>query len=73
MTMTITSKIEFDNLSATICGRMVSLDSTTRQQAATDAEALLADLPKFLRNSPHCRDEIAAINTLISRVHGEQS
>jgi hypothetical protein len=67
----ITSKIEFDNLSATLCGRMVSLDSATRHQAATEAETLLADLPKFLRNSPHCRDEIAAINTLVSRVRAE--
>jgi hypothetical protein len=68
---TITSKIEFDNLSATLCGRMVSLDAETRQQAATAAETLLSDLPKFLRNSPHCRDEIAAINTLVSRVRAE--
>lgn len=71
MTNAITSKIEFDNLSAKLCGRMVSLDSSTRQQAATEAETLLAELPKFLRNSPHCRDEIAAINTLVSRVRAE--
>jgi hypothetical protein len=68
---TITSKTEFDNLSATLCGRMVSLDSATRQQAAKDAEALLADLPKSLRNSPHCKGEIEAINALISRVSAE--
>lgn len=71
MTTTITSKIEFDNLSAILCGRMVSLDSATRQQAATEAETLLSDLPKFLRNSPHCHDEIAAINALVSRVRAE--
>lgn len=71
MTNTITSKIEFDNLSAKLCGRMISLDSATRQQAAAEAETLLAELPKFLRNSPHCRDEIAAINTLVSRVRAE--
>ena len=65
------TKTEVDNLSATLCGRMVSMDSDTRQQAASEAEALLADLPKFLRNSPHCRDEIAAINTFVSRVRGQ--
>jgi len=68
---TITSKIEFDNISATLCGRMVSLDRDTRVQAAADASALLADLPKFLRNSPHCQGEIEAINTLIDRVSAE--
>lgn len=71
MTNTITSKIEFDNLSATLCGRMVSLDAATRIQAAHDAAQLLADLPKFLRNSPHCRAEIKAINTLIDSVTAE--
>jgi len=65
---TITSKIEFDNLSATLCGRMVSLDAATRQQAAAEAETLAADLPKFLRNSPHCAGEIDALNTLVARV-----
>ncbi|MBK9309163.1 MAG: hypothetical protein IPN12_00180 [Rhodocyclaceae bacterium] len=71
MTTTITSKIEFDNLSAKLCGRMVSLDRETRVQAAKDAESLLAELPKFLRSSPHCQGEIEAINTLISRVSAE--
>lgn len=65
--MTITSKIEFDNLCAKLCARMVSLDCSTRQMAARDAEALLAELPKSLRNSPHCAAEIEALNTLISR------
>ena len=65
---TITSQIEFNNISSTLCGRMASLDSETRRQAAKEAENMLDDLPKFLRNSPHCRDEIKAINTLISRV-----
>lgn len=67
----ITSKIEFDNLSAKLCGRMVSLDRETRIQAAADASTLLAELPKFLRNSPHCEGEIEAINTLIARVSAE--
>ena len=71
MTNTITSKIEFDNLSAKLCGRMVSIDSATRQQAANEASNLLTELPKFLRNSPHCQSEIEAINTLISRVSAE--
>lgn len=71
--MTITSKIEFDNESATLCGRMVSLDADGRHKAANDAEKMLSELPTFLRNSPHLRDEINAINTLISRVHGEQT
>lgn len=68
---TITSKIEFDNLSAKLCGRMVSLDQETRAQAAKDASTLLSDLPKFLRNSPHCQGEIEAMNTLIARVTAE--
>lgn len=68
MTTAITSKIEFNNRSAILCGRMVSLDKATRQQAAKDAESFVANLPKFLRNSPHCRGEIEAINTFISRV-----
>lgn len=71
MTNAITSKIEFDNLSAKLCGRMVSSDSATRQQAAKEAASLLAELPKFLRNSPHCQGEIEAINTLIARVSAE--
>lgn len=66
---TITSKIEFDNLSAKLCCRMVSSDSETRLQAAKDAAAVLAELPKLLRNSPHCQGEIAAMRTLISRVY----
>ncbi len=73
MTNTITSKIEFNNLSAILCGRMVSMDSAARQQAASEAETLLADLPKFLRNSPHCASEISAINTFISRVRAENA
>ena len=67
-TIKITSKIEFDNASAILCGRMVSLNRDTRIQAADDASAMLAALPKFLYNSPHCRDEIIAIHTLITRV-----
>jgi hypothetical protein len=65
--MKITGKIEFDNASATLCGRMVSLDNETRVSAAKDATELLANLPAFLRNSPHCRAEIEAINTLVER------
>jgi hypothetical protein len=64
----ILSKTEFDNLSAKLCGRMVSLDKTTRRAAADDAEALLADLPKDLKNSPHCKEEISTIRALIGRV-----
>ena len=67
----ITSKTEFDNLSATLCGRMVSLDKATRATAADDAEAMLAGLPKDLRNSPHCKDEISALKTLICKVRSE--
>jgi len=63
----IANKIEFDNTSAVLCARMVALDKDTREQAAIDAEAVLAGLPKFLRNSPHCRNEIGAMRTLISR------
>ena len=62
------NKTEFDNLSARLCGRMVSLDAATRTQAADEAEALLAGLPKDLKNSPHCRGEINALNELIKRV-----
>lgn len=62
----ITSTIEFNNASATLCGRMVSLDRDTRIQALNDASAMLAALPKFLYNSPHCQDEITAIQTLIA-------
>ena len=69
--MTITSKIQFDSLSAILCGRMVSTDPKTRLEAALAASTLLAELPKFLRNSPHCRDETEAITTLISRVFEE--
>ena len=64
----ITSKIEFDNLSAKLCGRMVSLDLETRLQAAQEASATLAELPKSLRNSPHCQGEIEAMRSLIARV-----
>lgn len=71
MTSTITSKIEFNNISATLCNRMVSLDSETRKRAAIEAESALANLPKFLRNSPHCKGEIDAMSTLISRVTAE--
>ncbi len=73
MTTTINSKIEFDNISATLCGRMVSLDSDTRIRAAKDAATVLAELPKFLRNSPHCQGEIEAMTTLISRVSAENA
>lgn len=69
--MTITSKNQFDHLAATFGARMVSSDRATRQQAAQDAEALLAVLPKFLSNSPHCADEISALRTLILRVAAE--
>lgn len=62
------TKNEFDNLSAKLCGRMVSLDKATRLVAADEAEALLAGLPKDLRNSPHCLGEINALNALINRV-----
>jgi len=65
------SKIKFDNISATLCWDMLSLDKTTRQQAAKEAEVFLANLPKFLLNSPHCKGEIEAINTLIFRVNAE--
>ena len=65
------NKTEFDNLSARLCGRMVSLDAATRTQAADEAEALLAGLPKDLLNSPHCQGEIGAIKTLIARVRSE--
>ena len=67
----ITSKTEFDNLSAKLCGRMVSLDKATRATAADDAEAMLAGLPKDLRNSPHCKGEISAVKALIGRVLAE--
>lgn len=67
----ITSKIEFNNISATLCGRMVSSDSATRQQAAKEASAALAELPKFLRNSPHCQGDIEAMNTMIASVSAE--
>lgn len=70
---TITSKIEFDNISATLCGRMVSLDHDTRKQAAEDASNLINNLPKFLRNSPHCQKEIEAITTLITRISAENA
>jgi hypothetical protein len=66
----VTGKIEFDNMAAKLGGRLVSLDQATRQQAALDAAELLADLPKFLRNSPHCSGEIAALNILLSRATG---
>lgn len=70
---TLTSKAEFDTLSASLCGRMVSNDPETRAIAAADASRLLSDLPKFLRNSPHCQGEIEAISTLIARVSIEGS
>jgi len=67
----ITSKTEFDNLSAKLCGRMVSLDKATRSTAADEAEAMLAGLPKDLKNSPHCKGEISAVKALIDRVLAE--
>lgn len=67
----ITSKTDFDNLSAKLCGRMVSLDQATRIAAAIRARAMLASLPKDLRNSPHCREEISAVEKLIARVNAE--
>jgi len=70
---TITNKMQFDILSAKLCGRMISSDSATRVDAAKEAESLLSELPKFLRNSPHCQGEIEAMNTLISKVFAEQA
>lgn len=67
----ITSKTEFDNLSAKLCGRMVSLDKATRSTAADEAEAMLAGLPKDLKNSPHCKGEISGVKALIDRVLAE--
>ena len=67
----ITSKTDFDSLSAKLCGRMVSLDKATRIAAADEARAMLAGLPKDLRNSPHCADEISAVEKLIARVNAE--
>ena len=62
------TKTEFDQKSSRLCGRMVSLDAETRRDAAADASTLLADLPAVLKNSPHCRGEIEALQTLINRV-----
>lgn len=62
------TKNEFNNLSVQLCVRMVLLDKATRLVAADEAEALLAGLPKNLRNSPYCRGEINALNELIKRV-----
>lgn len=68
------TKNEFDHLSATLCAQMAaSSDRATREQAAGDAAALLADLPPVLRNSPHCAREIVAIRTFIARVEAEAS
>ena len=63
----ITRKLEFDQASSILCGRMVSLDSKTRRQAADDAASMLAGLYKHLLNSPHCRKEIDALSILIAR------
>lgn len=69
--MEITSKVQFDNISSTLCGRMVSLESEIRKQAANEAADILESLPKFLLNSPHCSSEIEAMNSLIARVKAE--
>ena len=63
----ITSKIEFDQIASNLAGKMVSLDSQTRADAAIEAELFLENLPKFLKNSPHCKSEISALNKLISK------
>ena len=46
-------------------------EAKARHQAAKEASTALAELPKFLRNSPHCQSEIEAMNTLIARVSAE--
>ena len=65
---TIKGKTELEHISARLCGEMVDFDIETRHQAAQDAKTVLAELPKFLSNSPHCRGEIQAMKTLIARV-----
>lgn len=61
----------FFNISAKLCGQMLSLDKQTRKEAAVDASDILFNLPKVLSNSPHCFNEIKTIKTLISRVNAE--
>jgi hypothetical protein len=51
---------------------MVSGDAQTRKKAALDAEKLLGNTHKSILNSPHQKDEIQAIKTLISKVHSEK-
>lgn len=67
----ISSKTEFDHQASILCARMVSLDAPSRQAAAKEACQLLLSLPKDLSNSPHCKGEIAALKSLISRVENE--
>jgi len=69
--MSITTKNDFDRASSTLCGRMVSLDAKTRKTAAAEATDLLAELPLFLKNSPHIKSEVVALKTLISSVAAE--
>ena len=63
----INGKTEFFNLSAKLCGRMVSLNHDTRIIAAKEAQDVLASLPTCLLNSPHCQDEIKAMILLINK------
>ena len=62
------TKLQFDNRSSILCGRMVSLDADTRRAAASEARELLNTLPAVLKNSPHCVGEISAMESLINRV-----
>ena len=70
--MNTLTKNDFDQISAKMAGLMVSLDKQTRIDAASDAEALLLDLPKVLANSPHCKGEIDALKKLIATVNAEK-
>lgn len=69
--MSITTTIEFQNAAAKLAGRMVSLDCATRHEAAQDAAAMMAVLPKHIKNSPHVADEMTALFTLIARVNAQ--
>ena len=66
--MTISSKLEFDHKCADLAGQMVSGDLHTRIVAAQNGLDFLRDLPKFIRNSPHCEGEIEALKTFIRSI-----
>lgn len=57
----IKSSNEFLHVSSRICGDCVSLSLETRKSGAAKAKELIANAPKFLRNSPHLKAEFNAL------------